>query len=276
MLSKRLSTMLLSGAALTGLGVSVANAGLLIDVRAISVNGVNVADPKNIPVVNVGDTVLFRVFADVTGTDGTLPDCFQSLSGSFLSSGGTTRGNLQAPAITAPFNGTGSSPGTLTDLDSDGDTDIGSNNPGDPAGFFLVRSGALSGPRSSDNQGQSVYPPGAAPVAIPGGTEYRLVTAMRMVITTAGSTTNVNFSPRLSNTAGVWALDATEVQTQVSDPNGDPATQYTYTGGQSFTDGSLVQVGTPVAIGPGGTVPEPASLGLAGLATLGLLGRRRK
>lgn len=98
MLSTRLSTMLLCGAAITGLGASVVNAGLLIDLRAVTRNGsTNLGTgntAKSLPNVNVGDTIGMRVFADVTGSDQTKFQCIQSLSGSFLSSGGTTRGNL--------------------------------------------------------------------------------------------------------------------------------------------------------------------------------------
>src|SRR4051812_27460315 len=102
MLSKRLSTMLLAGAAVSGLGVSVTNAGLLVDVRAFQKNGVAVANPKSVA-VNVGDTVTYRVFADVTGNNANLPDCLQSLAGSFLSTGGI-KGTLSVATITAPFN----------------------------------------------------------------------------------------------------------------------------------------------------------------------------
>jgi hypothetical protein len=98
MLSKRLATMLISGAAMTGLGVCAANAGLLIDVRAMTLNGsTNLGtgnSPKAMVNVHVGDTIGMRVFADATGSDQTKFQCLQSLSGSFLSSGGGTQGNL--------------------------------------------------------------------------------------------------------------------------------------------------------------------------------------
>ena len=75
--------MLLSGAAVAGLGVSVVNAGLLIDVRAVSINGQalngTTNTSKNITVVNVGDTIAFRVFADVTGSDASKFQTLQSL-----------------------------------------------------------------------------------------------------------------------------------------------------------------------------------------------------
>lgn len=277
MLSKRLSTMLLSGAALTGLGVSVVNAGLLIDVRAVTRNGsTNLGagnTAKSLPSINVGDTIGFRVFADVTGTDATKFQALQSLSGSFLSSGGLTRGNLllSAAGQIQPFNGTGSSVGTATDLDGDGDNDIGSNNPGDPAGFWAIRAPLLTGPHSTDAAGNSVFNPSFPPTSIPGGTEYTVINNLRFVVTTASSATGVNFRNRASTTGGLWTENADEVSTD----NGDGTTAVGYTGGQTFTDTSNVASGAPVLIG-GGVVPEPATLGLAGLAGLGMLARRRK
>jgi hypothetical protein len=276
MLSKRLSTMLLSGAALTGLGVSVANAGILINVQAFSKNGQTalITDPHNVS-VQAGDTIVFRVFADVTGAAGNAaPDAIQSLSGSFLSNGGGNFGNLTltAAGITAPFGASGSAAGAQTDLDGDGDLDIGSNNPGVPAGFFAMRSASLTGPRSTDAAGNSVFPAGANPTDIPNGTEYRIISNLRMVVgASAAGSTLVNYRTRVSNTGGFWSEDATEVSTD----NGDGTTAFSYTGGVSHTDTTDV-TGLGVTLSAGGTVPEPATLGLAGLAGLGMLARRRK
>lgn len=271
MLSKRFSTMLLSGAALAGLGTSFANAGLLIDVRAFTKNGEAVSNPKYVDLVHVGDTIIFRVFAQVTGSNNNLPDCIQSMSGSFLTQFGGSFGNLSlvASGITAPFNATGSSPGQATDLDGDGDLDIGSNNPGDPAGFFAIRSLLLSGPRSTSANGASVYPADAAPTSIANGSEYRIVSNLRLVVGNSGFFTEVNFRTRASNTGGFWAQDATEVVTD----NGDGTTAYSYTGGQAFSDTSDVLSGPPVLVT---FDPEPTSLGLAAVAGLGMLVRRRR
>jgi hypothetical protein len=276
MLSKRLSTMLLSGAAVAGLGVSVVNAGLLIDVRAVSTNGQALSGAntaKSISVFNVGDTIAFRVFADVTGSDASKFQTLQSLSGSFLTSGGLTKGNLVLAAAgnLIPFNSNGSTVGAATDLDADGDTDIGSNTPSDPAGFWAIRSANLTGPHSTDAGGTSVFKPAFPPTSIAGGTEYTLVNNLRMIVTAKGSVTAMNFRNRVSTTGGLWAENATEVSTD----NGDGTTAFGYTGGTTFTDTSNVASGAPVNIG-GGSVPEPASLGLAALAGLGMLARRRK
>src|SRR4029078_2312105 len=96
--SKRLSTLLLCGATLTGLGGCAANAGLLIDVRAVTLNGnTNLGagnSPKAMVNVHVGTTIGMRIFVDVTGSDSSTFQCLQSLSGSFLSSVGGMQGNL--------------------------------------------------------------------------------------------------------------------------------------------------------------------------------------
>jgi MYXO-CTERM domain-containing protein len=263
-------TPFIAGAAVIGLGASSAGAGLLIDVRAQSKNGVAVSNPKLVS-VQPGDTVLFRVFADVTGADDSLPDCFQSLTGSFLSTGGIL-GNL-APVtgagITAPFGGSGSSGGQQTDLDGDGDLDVGSNNPADPSGFVAFRAAELAGPRTPNPPAGNLGG-GDFPHPIPHGTEYRIVTSLRMFITGSGTQAGVNFRPRISNTGGLWAEDAQELSTVIDNGDGTFQTLYGYTGGNSFTDTSLVQMGSPVIL-----VPEPAALGLALLAGLGLLVRRR-
>jgi len=265
--------MLLAGAAVSGLGVSVSNAGLLVDVRAVRLNGVNLsaAQAKSVSVA-LGDTVSFRVFADVTGSNAAKAQALQSLSGSFLSTG-ALKGNmiLAAGGQQKPFNSSGSSVGQLTDLDGDGDLDIGSNTPSDPAGFWAIRSANLTGPRSTDDAGGTVFG-SFPPTAIAGGTEYTLVDNLRFIVTNATSQTLVNFRNRVSNTGGLWVENATETSTD----NLDGTTAYGYSGGTTFTDTSNVPSGPGVLLTSGGSVPEPTSLGLAALAGLGMLARRRK
>lgn len=262
MLAKKSPYPLLGMAALAALAASShAAAGLVIDLRAFTNDGHPLDDPKTV-VVAPGDTIIFRVYAQVTGADDMLPDCFQSLTGSFLTTG-PIHGDLRltAAGLIAPFNATGSSTGQQTDLDGDGDLDLGSNNDVDPAGYVAVRAPELIGP-ALDND--DFHPP---PRPIPGGWEYRIITAVRLIITSGGNAqTAVNFRPRISHTGGFWSLDATELSTD----NGDGTTAYTYTGGTSFTDTSLVQVGAPVML-----IPEPAAMGLLAVCGLGLLVRRR-
>jgi hypothetical protein len=274
MLSKRLSTMLLAGAAVTGLGTAV-NAGLLVDVRAVTVNGAALpagSNAKNVTTgISVGSTVGFRVFVDVTGSDATKFQALQSLSGSFLSGSGPTKGTLALSAAgqLIPFNSSGNSTGQQTDLDGDGDLDLGSNTASDPAGFWAIRSANLAGPHSTDSAGNTVYNPSFPPTSIPGGTEYTVVNNLRFVVTALGGVTPVNFRLRASNTGGLWVENASEVTTD----NGDGTTATGYSGGQTFTDTSNILAGAPVNVG---LIPEPATLGLASLAGLGMLARRRK
>jgi len=266
--------MLLSGAAVMGLGVA-ANASLTIDVRALQINGVAISGanlPKNITVINVGDTITFGVYADVTGTNPQKFQTIQSFSGSFLSSGGTTRGNMNpAASRTIPFNANSSSVGLQQDLDGDGDLDIGSNVDSDAANFFAGRAASLTGPHSTDGAGNTVFvTAGTTPTPIAGGTEYRVGT-LRLTMTALGTPTLVNFRTRLAGTAATWSEDANE--DIAVDPDSG-ASIITYSGG---TQGTLYLSGLPVSVGSGGggPTPEPASLSLIGLAGLAMVRRRR-
>lgn len=265
-LSPRQTTLLLATAALYAIGANQSVASLSIDVRAFSKNGSTaaIANPKLVQVA-AGDTIVFRVFADVTGHNDAKFQCLQSLSGSFLSIG-SLLGDLVVPpsGITAPFNANASAGGQQIDLDGDGDLDIGSNNPADPEGFFAVRANLITGPHSVDYLGNTVFPPGAEPTPIPHGTEYRIATTLRMIVTGGSGSTLVNFRSRPSMTGGYWAEDAEEFTIE------EEGTFYGYTGGTSFTDTSNIQ-GSGVVL----AVPEPTSLGLTALASLGLLARRR-
>jgi len=266
--------MLLSGAAAMGM-CTAANAALTIDVRALSINGVNISGantPKSITAANVGDVVTFGVYADVTGTNPAKFQTLQSFSGSFLSSGGATRGNMvPAPIRIAPFNASSSSVGLAQDLDGDGDLDIGSNNDSDAANFFADRAAVLTGPHSTDANGNTVFTTaGTAPTSIANGTEYRVGT-LRLTLTAGGTATSVNFRTRIAGTAATWSEDADEIS------NVDPdsgITSISYSGG---TQGTVFAAGLPVLVSAvgGGTTPEPATLSLAGLAGLAMVRRRR-
>jgi MYXO-CTERM domain-containing protein len=249
-----------------------ANAALTIDVRALQINGANIGGAntaKSITQFAVGDVITFGVFADVTGSNPAKFQTLQSFSGSFLSTGGTTLGNMVPAASRAvPFNASSSSVGLAQDLDNDGDLDIGSNNDADAANFFADRANVLIGPHSTNDQGGSPFGT-TPPTSIPGGTEYRAGT-LRLTITAAGTPTLVNFRPRVAGTAATWSEDADE--NVFFDP--DLQTNIiTYSGG---TVGTIFLAGTPVAVGVGGgTTPEPATLSLAGLAGLAMVRRRR-
>jgi hypothetical protein len=223
--------MLLGGAAIAGVSAA-ANAALVIDVVATSANGGAVlVNGKNVNILAAtpGAVITFDIFADTTGSNGnTQDDGILSFAGSFLSEGGAARGNLVATRA-ASMTGTGGSNGLVTDLDGDGDLDVGSNNNASASNFFSARSSTAPNP---------VFGP------------HVLVGTMSMTLgaPASGGNTLVNFRPRVSSTAGSWFEDGTQITS------------------------SAFSAGAPVTL----IVPEPTTLGLAGVAGLGLLARRRK
>ena len=150
MCSSDLKRRLLSacGAALLASGLLAtgesAQANLLIDLR--------MPDNSKSANISAGQTLFLDVYAKVTSASAQSTAGFQELQGMFLSSPGTTNllGTL-APAGatsgfplvtvegTSPFNASGAVPGTPTDLDGDGDLDLGHANSDDPTGFSYIR-----------------------------------------------------------------------------------------------------------------------------------------
>ena len=226
-------------AGLAGFGASKADAALLIDIRATgaTTSGTGVVDPKTVVLANAGDTVTLGVFAAVSGTNGINDENFQSIFG-LLNSAGALKGNLSGGYLPAFFTAGSSQNGSVVDWDSDGDLDIGlSPTNSGVTGKFSGRS--------------------PAPTAMPSLGGAVQVGEFVFTATTASDFTNVNFTIRNSNgnnvaAAGLWFEDGGTVS---KNPTLSPAS-----------------VGTPVNI----SVPEPASLGLMALASVGLLGRRRK
>jgi MYXO-CTERM domain-containing protein len=192
MLSKRLSRMLMTGAAVAGMSAA-ADAALVIDLRATGVTGQGtVANEKTVTNVAPGSIVAFDVFAITTDSNNgnTSDQGILSFAGSFLSAGGTTEGNLVA-ARAATMTGTGGSNGLVTDLDADGDLDVGSNNNASALNFFSARSTTAPTPQF----GMTV-----------------LVGTLAMTITEATPLeTLVNFRVRVAGTAGSWFEDGSQI-----------------------------------------------------------------
>jgi len=235
MLSKRISTMLLSGAAAAAM-TSAAQAAFMYDVRAVSVSGAGnlVVTNKSVVMVTPG-VVTFNLFGLIQpATDDGNPnnEANKSMNGSFLSTGGTTVGNLAA-TVAAPFQNLSFSGGTIQDLDGDGDLDVGNNSSSSGADYWSAR--------ATDTTN------GVA------GQEALLGT-MTFTVTTAGTETSVNFRKKAGAASGIG--------------------QWVENGVTILSNANNVLVGAPVLVG--GIVPEPTSIGLIGLAGLGMLARRRK
>jgi len=237
MLSKRISSMLLGGAAVAGLS-SAAQASLTYDLRAALSSNVNnpIVDGKNVTVNQASGTITFNVFAVVVAPDNgnALDEGFVAGNGNFLSTG-PTHGNLVA-ARGPLYLGTGGSDGTVQDLDGDGDLDVGGTNTTGAANFFNPRVGT-------------------APTPIMGSSQ--LVGTVVMTLTGGLGATTVNFQVKPGNPLGTAQWIENGVSTIAG--SGNPP--------------AVFQAGSPVNLN---SVPEPTTIGLIGLAGLGMLARRRK
>ena len=157
---------------------------------------------KSAVVSAAGEQVQLEIFAIVTGSNGTgADDGLQIAQGSFLSTGGL-QGSLAA-TVAAPFNGVGSSLGAVTDLDSDGDADVGSNNNAAGTGFWITRSESPQSPNGYPSESPPIAASSFGSVA---GSSYRV--QLGTLIFTASSnlaeSTAVNFRVRNSSSAAHW------------------------------------------------------------------------
>jgi len=263
--------MLLSGAAVIGLGNAVSNASLFLELRTSTVDAAHAGSVTFTPGSKtfqlgsnaVGATLTMVVIAKATGTDADQSnDGILSLTGSFLSTHGAAgfpMGNMTATRQvsttglnqTSGFNGAGGQNGTPTDLNADGDLDVGSNNDSDAGGFWAVRATSAPDP---------VFPT-AAPF------ELQLGTVRYVVGDTGaqGGATAVNFRKREFLGAASWYQDSVQDTDTGS-----------WSGAHTYNADPAWAIGAPVNILGAGSVPEPVGLGLASLAGMGLLARRRK
>ena len=302
-LSRRTSSKLLAAAVasvgLAGVGVSRSQGGVVVDLRATYIlnspnynAGIPYPNPK-LADPNIGDTLLMNVVVRISGTNGVQTvgdfdgggvandtrndDSLQALVGAFQSVG-SMHGNFVNTAHAgqvSPWNASGSTNGALLDFDSDGDLDLGALGT-DPTNMWAARAAgpssttvAVSGNAmtgfvtkfgvsagsafTQDTGGQLGGQPPTVDQIIDTNTADILIGELLWVVTSVGGgDASINFVPRAnSEAAQLWFEDGV-------------------TTGKNAGNAPFA-VGAPVNM----FIPEPTSIGLLGLASLGLLARRR-
>jgi len=270
---------MIAAAAIAGLGGSAANAAVMTyDLRIASATGAGVVqDGKTFTNAANGDVLTLNLYAVLSNSSGTqLDDGMQAAWGSFKSTGsattvqGTLRGDAAGSPSTqnnvAPFNGGTSVSGLKTDLDGDGDLDVGNNQTAgtiSPANSFF----------QATTNGATIFGTNAtagSPEFLIGTTTFTVTDASQI------NPTSLNFIPRLNTSGGVsgprihkFSIDGV---TYAVDANGNGAASVgTNT---TATTGTLV-VGSAIVVSPPVAAPEPATLGLLGVAAAALLRRRK-
>jgi hypothetical protein len=243
-----------AAAGCAGLVAGPVDAGLVIDLRAVTLNGqpLPAGSTAERVVVDAGDVVGINVFARVSGTNAIDDEGFQSMLGVFRSTTGGLLGHLSASTV-APFNGSGSQNGTPIDVDGDGDLDIGDiPNGGEQTAYWVARS--------------NVTERGGTPVATDPAAEEFLIGTLTWTATGAvapASETFLDFIRRRN--PGNPGSNGSAYSFWLEDGSGTASVR----NGQSpyVTDGLHIVA-----------VPEPcgAAAALAGVAALRLLARRRR
>jgi hypothetical protein len=270
-----MSGKLIAGAAVAGVAgmlPSVTQAAIAtIDLRINPASQVG-GDAKSLGVSN-NQVVTLDLYAVITNGDANKAnDGAQSFQGSFTSSGtGTILGNYRGDTGTTAsqqnnvtgFQHVTSQSGFVSDLDGDGDLDVGSTTTANATvePFFLGTSNS-----------------GTAPVLGSGttGNAEFLIGQITFTVTNASlATTSLNFTPRLVSGGLITGQRNEKFRVDGFDynVNGNGTGTKIAAGGGTSTGvtGTLAQ-GTSVLLTP---VPEPVSLGVLGLGAAALLRRRK-
>ena len=227
---------------------SSAHAGIMLDLRAVAVNGQPLApgDTSKLVRVNYGDEINLKLYAVVSGTNGVNDEQLQIAFGNIVSGQGTADHDVfgaLAGGVLAPFNGTAHQNGSQVDLDQDGDIDIGApvGSSGTAAmGYFNARSNTPTSLTHILDANTSEIEIGQFNFATQGGTTDTWLNFVR----------RTNFSGANITTAAVWFEDGVAR---------NPTT-------------SSYAAGAPIMV----FIPEPAGVAaVVGAAALGLLARRR-
>jgi hypothetical protein len=261
----------------------------MVNVLAVPGSGYTVDPSGKSVTAPFGATVTLGVYAIVSGTNATqfvddldgdadAPDTrnddgLDIIAGSFQSIGGllvnlnTSPGQLTYNSRATPFNGGGSSNGTARDWDSDGDLDIG--GPGfDSPDLWFIRSGAMTFAAKFDGTSNGWVNGDLAPGG--GVTGSGLNSEDRIIDPTSAVLRVGTLRAIVSGGTGTTALN--HVLRTVPGPGTALWWEDDIATGKTAGAGA-VTVGTPVTIAG---IPEPASVGVLGIASVGLLARRKR
>jgi len=279
---------------------STAKASMVVDIRAL--NGTRSNTNHSVVVPSVGFTVTMGIYARITGADSTQlvgdwdvegddndtrnNDSLQITSGSFQSVGGllgnmnSVAGNVNYASRATPMDASGSKVGVASDWDSDGDLDVGTNGT-DPTNMWIVRSGGPTFATVFDNAPLDTDNPAPSGKTGAGWMVYDTsndvpgqsgADTQESILNNTTSEIRVGTLKFIVAAAGNGAAAINFVRRPVDDPgaflwfeDGAPTGKYPGSGG-----GTLTTTGVNVSL-----APEPGTIGLLGIASLGLLARRR-